>query len=398
MSLHAWCLVDFMGGCKARLHWLILSCCLGLAANLMLLPLFLDPQQGWPNVPLHLQRKVLAWSRSPNAEDVVAPPPSALAAGATAPVSDDVNTHLNSSTVAFSLNGNSSSGGAPDAASPTVDALSEAIAAAGSVGSSSSEAVAVLSEQNGNGVVSSPEMLLGAAEGKELVLEVQEGAASSNGNGAAAEADSTVAAAEAAAAAEVAAAQAAVAEAAAEAAAAEAAMAAEASAAADAALADAAAAVAMLTPPEGSSVVSEPAAAAVPDVSPAEAEEAAAAASLAAEAAAAAAAEAAASSSGSSDAASAGGSDAASSSSSSSEGALGGNGFGGPAIRLVLSSGAAMLPHPDKASRGGEDSFFIADHQAAVGVADGVGGWVSEAAGGCSTALVVVAVRNVWDP
>jgi protein phosphatase PTC7 len=36
-----------------------------------------------------------------------------------------------------------------------------------------------------------------------------------------------------------------------------------------------------------------------------------------------------------------------------------------------------MLPHPDKASRGGEDSFFIADHQAAVGVADGVGGWVS---------------------
>jgi protein phosphatase PTC7 len=34
-----------------------------------------------------------------------------------------------------------------------------------------------------------------------------------------------------------------------------------------------------------------------------------------------------------------------------------------------------MLPHPDKASRGGEDSFFIADHQAAVGVADGVGGW-----------------------
>jgi protein phosphatase PTC7 len=56
---------------------------------------------------------------------------------------------------------------------------------------------------------------------------------------------------------------------------------------------------------------------------------------------------------------------------------VGGNGVSGPAIRLVLSSGAAMLPHPDKASRGGEDSFFIADHQAAVGVADGVGGWVS---------------------
>jgi serine/threonine protein phosphatase PrpC len=51
----------------------------------------------------------------------------------------------------------------------------------------------------------------------------------------------------------------------------------------------------------------------------------------------------------------------------------------GPAVRLLLQSGAAMLPHPDKVHRGGEDSFFIADHQAAVGVADGVGGWVSGA-------------------
>jgi protein phosphatase PTC7 len=67
----------------------------------------------------------------------------------------------------------------------------------------------------------------------------------------------------------------------------------------------------------------------------------------------------------------------ASESSSSSE-AQGTSGNGaGPAIRLLLQSGAAMLPHPDKAHRGGEDSFFIADHQAAVGVADGVGGWVS---------------------
>lgn len=52
----------------------------------------------------------------------------------------------------------------------------------------------------------------------------------------------------------------------------------------------------------------------------------------------------------------------------------------GPAIRLLLQSGAAMLPHPDKAHRGGEDSFFIADHQSAIGVADGVGGWVSATA------------------
>eukprot|EP00878_Enallax_costatus_P008709 GHUV01009103.1.p1 GENE.GHUV01009103.1~~GHUV01009103.1.p1 ORF type:complete len:488 (+),score=119.48 GHUV01009103.1:162-1466(+) len=47
----------------------------------------------------------------------------------------------------------------------------------------------------------------------------------------------------------------------------------------------------------------------------------------------------------------------------------------GPPIRLLFQSGAAMLPHPDKAHRGGEDSFFIADHQSAIGVADGVGGW-----------------------
>lgn len=61
----------------------------------------------------------------------------------------------------------------------------------------------------------------------------------------------------------------------------------------------------------------------------------------------------------------------AESSSKSSAGPL------GPPIRLLFQSGAAMLPHPDKAHRGGEDSFFIADHQSAIGVADGVGGWVS---------------------
>ncbi|KAF6259501.1 phosphatase 2C-like domain-containing protein [Scenedesmus sp. NREL 46B-D3] len=68
--------------------------------------------------------------------------------------------------------------------------------------------------------------------------------------------------------------------------------------------------------------------------------------------------------------------DESSSSSSSSSEAPGASGNGaGPAVRLTLQSGAAMLPHPDKAHRGGEDSFFIAEHQAAVGVADGVGGW-----------------------
>ncbi len=43
---------------------------------------------------------------------------------------------------------------------------------------------------------------------------------------------------------------------------------------------------------------------------------------------------------------------------------------------LILSSGAAMLPHPDKAEKGGEDSFFISEQHPCIGVADGVGGWV----------------------
>jgi protein phosphatase PTC7 len=42
---------------------------------------------------------------------------------------------------------------------------------------------------------------------------------------------------------------------------------------------------------------------------------------------------------------------------------------------LLLTTAAALLPHPDKAYRGGEDWYFIASHQQASGVADGVGGW-----------------------
>jgi protein phosphatase PTC7 len=34
-----------------------------------------------------------------------------------------------------------------------------------------------------------------------------------------------------------------------------------------------------------------------------------------------------------------------------------------------------MIPHPDKAAKGGEDYYFIADDGRTVGVADGVGGW-----------------------
>lgn len=32
-----------------------------------------------------------------------------------------------------------------------------------------------------------------------------------------------------------------------------------------------------------------------------------------------------------------------------------------------------MIPHPDKANKGGEDSYFV--HENVVAVADGVGGW-----------------------
>lgn len=36
-----------------------------------------------------------------------------------------------------------------------------------------------------------------------------------------------------------------------------------------------------------------------------------------------------------------------------------------------------MIPHPEKAHRGGEDAYFIAKDNKTVGVADGVGGWVN---------------------
>ncbi|KAK1554738.1 hypothetical protein Q3G72_016601 [Acer saccharum] len=43
---------------------------------------------------------------------------------------------------------------------------------------------------------------------------------------------------------------------------------------------------------------------------------------------------------------------------------------------LKLLSGSCYLPHPDKEETGGEDAHFISDKQA-IGVADGVGGWVN---------------------
>ncbi|GMP39062.1 hypothetical protein CsSME_00010049 [Camellia sinensis var. sinensis] len=45
--------------------------------------------------------------------------------------------------------------------------------------------------------------------------------------------------------------------------------------------------------------------------------------------------------------------------------------------RYILSSGAYLLPHPSKASTGGEDAYFIVG-QNWLGVADGVGSWSEE--------------------
>lgn len=45
---------------------------------------------------------------------------------------------------------------------------------------------------------------------------------------------------------------------------------------------------------------------------------------------------------------------------------------------MVLNSGAAMLPHPDKADKGGEDAFVVCSDGVTVGVADGVGGWAEQ--------------------
>ena len=44
---------------------------------------------------------------------------------------------------------------------------------------------------------------------------------------------------------------------------------------------------------------------------------------------------------------------------------------------LGFDFGVFILPHPDKADRGGEDGFFINNELNALGVADGVGSWYS---------------------
>lgn len=44
---------------------------------------------------------------------------------------------------------------------------------------------------------------------------------------------------------------------------------------------------------------------------------------------------------------------------------------------VYLQCSSALLPHPDKRAKGGEDAFFTDEACGAVGVADGVGGWAS---------------------
>ena len=44
----------------------------------------------------------------------------------------------------------------------------------------------------------------------------------------------------------------------------------------------------------------------------------------------------------------------------------------------VMSAGAILVPHPDKAAKGGEDSCFVLKQSGAFGVFDGVGGWAEE--------------------
>ena len=48
-------------------------------------------------------------------------------------------------------------------------------------------------------------------------------------------------------------------------------------------------------------------------------------------------------------------------------------------VSLSLYAFGANIPHPDKAKRGGEDSFFVGlPSLSAIGVADGVGGWANQ--------------------
>jgi protein phosphatase PTC7 len=50
----------------------------------------------------------------------------------------------------------------------------------------------------------------------------------------------------------------------------------------------------------------------------------------------------------------------------------------GALLPLFLLSRCVVIPHPEKADFGGEDACFVSDDNNAVGVADGVGGWMAQ--------------------
>ena len=58
-----------------------------------------------------------------------------------------------------------------------------------------------------------------------------------------------------------------------------------------------------------------------------------------------------------------------------SSGAAAGGGAGDAGKALHMTTAVANLPHPEKAHKGGEDAWFIAEDGMSFGVADGVGGW-----------------------
>ncbi|RVW25875.1 putative protein phosphatase 2C BIPP2C1 [Vitis vinifera] len=67
---------------------------------------------------------------------------------------------------------------------------------------------------------------------------------------------------------------------------------------------------------------------------------------------------------------------------------------------LVLSSGAALLPHPSKALTGGEDAYFVA-FQNWFGVADGVGQWSLEGNPFMISLLQAISILHflkIWKP
>lgn len=292
----------------------------------------------WPVMPLHLQRKVNVWARSFNSEDALASPPAAPAL----PYSNSSN----SNSGVNSLRVNPSALGT----STVVETEPAVKAAAGSSGG-------VLASDLGSYFTAAAQLNGHSTTDAAAAAAAPAGTPSSNGKPEAAAAVPPAAAAAAATSPSSSSSSSG---------ASSSSTTKPAAVAAEAAVAPAEAAATADSAAPAAAPAAEDAA---PAPAPAEAEPAIEAAAAATPA------EVANSESSSTDGSSSAAAPASESSSSSSD-AQGTSGNGaGPAIRLLLQSGAAMLPHPDKAHRGGEDSFFISEHQAAVGVADGVGGW-----------------------